>query len=61
MDFSSYVENIKSKFKKEQLNHAVENEKEEKKEDKHSRMWVYISIGIAFASLITTILIAILK
>ena len=46
---------------KEQLKHAVENEKEAKKDAKHSRMWVYISTGIAFASLIATIIIAIVK
>lgn len=46
---------------KEQLKYAVENEKEAKKDAKHSRMWVYISTGIAFASLIATIIIAIVK
>ena len=46
---------------KEQLNRAVEDEKEAKKEAKHNRIWVYISTGIAFASLIATILIAIFK
>lgn len=46
---------------KEQLKHAIDNEKDAKKEAKHSRIWVYISTGIAFASLIATILIATLK
>lgn len=46
---------------KQQLDNALENEKEAKKEAKHNRIWVYISTGIAFASLIATILIAILK
>ena len=46
---------------KQQLSYALENEKEAKKEAKHNKIWVYISTGIAFASLIATILIAILK
>ncbi len=46
---------------KEQLNRAIEDEKEAKKEAKHNRIWVYISTRIAFASLIATILIAIFK
>lgn len=46
---------------KEQLKHAIDNEKDAKKEAKHSRTWVYISTGIAFASLIATIIIAIIK
>ncbi len=46
---------------KQQLDNALENEKEAKKEARHNRIWVYISTGIAFASLIATILIAILK
>ncbi len=46
---------------KEQLNQAIEDKIEAKKEAKYSRIWVYISTGIAFASLIATILIAILK
>ena len=46
---------------KQQLSYALENEKEAKKEAKHNRIGVYISTGIAFASLIATILIAILK
>ena len=46
---------------KQHLDSAFENEKEAKKETKHNRIWVYISTGIAFASLIATILIAILK
>lgn len=46
---------------KEQLNRAIEGEKEAKKEAKHNRIWVYISTGIAFASLIATIISAIAK
>ena len=46
---------------KQQLDNALENEKEAKKEARNNRIWVYISTGIAFASLIATILIAILK
>ncbi|CRH46250.1 hypothetical protein [Mycoplasmopsis arginini] len=42
---------------REQLNRAIEAEKEAK----HNRIRVYISTGIAFASLIATILIAIFK
>lgn len=46
---------------KKQLDHAIVNEKEARKQSKHDRIWVYISTGIAFASLIATILIAIFK
>lgn len=46
---------------KEQLDRAIENEKVAKKEAKYSRIWVYISTFIAFASLIATIVIAIVK
>ena len=45
----------------EQLNRAIEDEKEAKKEAKHNRICEYISTGIALASLITIILIAIIK
>lgn len=45
----------------EQLIRAIENEKEAKKEAKRNRIWVYVSTGIAFVSLIATILIAIFK
>lgn len=41
---------------KEQLKCAIENEKEAKKEAKISRIWGYISTGIALASLITAII-----
>ena len=46
---------------KEQLKRAIENEKVAKKEAKHNRIWAYISTFIAFASLIATIVIAIVK
>ena len=46
---------------KEQLKRAIENEKVAKKEAKHKRIWAYISTFIAFASLIATIVIAIVK
>ena len=45
----------------EQLERAIRNEEDAKKEAKISRIWVYISTGIAFASLVATILIAIFK
>ena len=45
----------------EQLERAIKNEEDAKKETKISRIWVYISTGIAFASLVATILIAIFK
>ena len=44
---------------KEQLKHAIKSEDDAKKESKISRIWVYISTEIAFASLIATVLIAI--
>lgn len=45
----------------EQLERSIRNEEDAKKETKISRIWVYISTGIAFASLVATILIAIFK
>ena len=45
----------------QQLELAIKNEEHAKAEAKHNRIWVYISAGIAFASLIATILIAVLK
>lgn len=45
----------------EQLERSIRNEEDAKKEAKISRIWVYISTGIAFASLVATILIAIFK
>ena len=46
---------------KEQLKRAIENEKVAKKEAKYNRIWAFISTFIAFASLIATIVIAIVK
>ena len=46
---------------KEQLKLAIENEKDAKKEAKHNRIFVYISTLIAFLSLTSSILIAVLK
>lgn len=44
-----------------QLELAYKNEAEAKKEAKHNRIWAYISNGIAFGSLIVTILTWILQ
>ena len=46
---------------KEQLKRATKNGKAAKKEAKYNRIWAYISTFIAFASLIATIVIAIVK
>ena len=46
---------------KEQLKRAIENEKVAKIEAKYNRIWAFISTFIAFASLIATIVIAIVK
>lgn len=46
---------------KKQLKITIESEKDAKKRAKQDRTWVYISTSIAFASLIATILISILK
>lgn len=46
---------------KEQLKRAIENEKVAKKEAKYNRIWAFISTFIAFASLIATIVNAIVK
>ncbi len=50
-----------NKSLQQQLELAMKNEGNAKAEANHNRLWVYITAGIAFASLIATILIAVLK
>ncbi len=50
-----------NKSLQQQLELAMKNEGHAKAEANHNRLWVYITAGIAFASLIATILIAVLK
>ena len=46
---------------RDQLKDATSKEKEAREKAKQDMLWVYISTGVAFASLIATILIAIFK
>jgi len=46
---------------RDQLKDATNKEKEAREKAKQDMLWVYISTGVAFASLIATILIAIFK
>ena len=54
------LKNQKS-YLQSQLELEYKNEAEAKKEAKHNRIWAYISTGIAFCSLVVSILACILQ